>query len=367
MRLPLLPNSEEIDKEKTRNLVKLAIDQGINYFDTAYPYHHGKSEIVFGEIVKEENLRDKIYIADKMPVWDVKKEDDFYRILDEQLEKLQTDHIDFYLLHAMDKNRWEQVKNLNVTKFLENAKASGKIRHIGFSFHDNFDAFKKMCDEYSGFEFCQLQYNYIDEDGEKRTQNPGWQGLKYAAQKELGVIVMEPLRGGLLANPPVGIRDIFAKADIPRLPAEWALRYVWESQEVIIALSGMNDENQVLVNSAVASTAFPNSMPNAQMEVVKKAQNWFESKMKVSCTGCRYCVPCPKGVSIPEIFEVYNNASMRGLFEQTDKIHLTDYENLVKWNKGANLCVNCGVCVKHCPQHIDIPSKIQEAHNSLLY
>lgn len=366
MRLPLLPNSEEIDKEKTRNLVKLAIEQGVNYFDTAYPYHHGKSEIIFGEIIKEENIRNKIFIADKMPVWDVKKEEDFYRILDEQLAKLQTDYIDFYLLHAMDKNRWEQVKNLNVTKFLEQAKSQGKIRHIGFSFHDNFASFKKMCNEYDGFEFCQLQYNYIDEDGEKRTQNPGWQGLKYAAQKELGVIVMEPLRGGLLANPPSGIRDIFANADIPRLPAEWALRYVWENQEVITALSGMNDESQVLVNCAVASTAFANSMPNSQLEVVKKAQSWFESRMKVSCTGCRYCVPCPKEVSIPEIFDLYNTSSMRGLFEQTDKIQLTDYQNLVNWNKGANQCVNCGLCVKKCPQHIDIPAKIQEAHKSLL-
>ena len=366
MRLPLLQNSEEIDKEKTRKLIKLAIEQGVNYFDTAYPYHHGKSEIIFGEIVKEEKLRDKIYIADKMPVWDVKKEEDFYIILDEQLAKLQTDYIDFYLLHAMDANRWEQVKKLNVTNFLEHAKSQGKIKHIGFSFHDNYYAFKKMCDEYDGFEFCQLQYNYIDEDGEKRTQNPGWQGLKYAAQKELGVIVMEPLRGGLLANPPIGIRDIFANADIPRLPAEWALRYVWESQEVITALSGMNDETQVLVNCAVAFTAFSNSMPKSQLEVVKKAQSWFESRMKVSCTGCRYCVPCPKGVSIPEIFDHYNMASMRGLFEQTNKIQLTDYQNLVDWNKGANQCVNCGICVTKCPQHIDIPTKIQEAHNSLL-
>ena len=366
MRLPLLQNSEEIDKEKTRKLIKLAIEQGVNYFDTAYPYHHGKSEIIFGEIVKEEKLRDKIYIADKMPVWDVKKEEDFYRILDEQLAKLQTDYIDFYLLHAMDANRWEQVKKLNVTNFLEHAKSQGKIKHIGFSFHDNYDAFKKMCDEYDGFEFCQLQYNYIDEDGEKRTQNPGWQGLKYAAQKELGVIVMEPLRGGLLANPPIGIRDIFANADIPRLPAEWALRYVWESQEVITALSGMNDEAQVLVNCAVASTAFSNSMPKSQLEVVKEAQSWFESRMKVSCTGCRYCVPCPKGVSIPEIFDHYNMTSMRGLFEQNNKIQLTDYQNLVDWNKGANQCVNCGICVTKCPQHIDIPTKIQEAHNSLL-
>ena len=161
MRLPLLQNSEEIDKEKTRKLIKLAVEQGVNYFDTAYPYHHGKSEIIFGEIVKEEKLRDKIYIADKMPVWDVKKEEDFYRILDEQLAKLQTDYIDFYLLHAMDANRWEQVKKLNVTNFLEHAKSQGKIKHIGFSFHDNYNAFKKMCDEYGGFELRELRNRNI--------------------------------------------------------------------------------------------------------------------------------------------------------------------------------------------------------------
>lgn len=366
MRLPLLPNSQEIDKEKTRNLVKLAIDQGINYFDTAYPYHQKKSEIVFGKIVKEENLRDKIYIADKMPVWEVQKEEDFYRILDEQLSKLQTDYIDFYLLHAMNKERWEKVKSLNGIKFLENAKAQGKIKHIGFSFHDNIDAFKKIVDDYEGFEFCQIQYNYIDEDGEKRTQNPGWQGLKYAGQKELGVIIMEPLRGGLLANPPEQIRDIFASAEVPRLPAEWALRYIWESQEVVTALSGMNSEDQVMVNCAVASTAFPNSMPNSQIEVIKKAQNWFDSKIKVPCTGCRYCVPCPKGVSIPEIFDQYNTASMRGLLEDDKNILYTEYKNLVDRNQGANQCVNCGACVKQCPQHIEIPLKIKEAHSKLL-
>ncbi len=366
MRLPLLPNSEEIDKEKTRKLVKLAIEQGINYFDTAYPYHQKKSEIIFGEIVKEENLRDKIYIADKMPIWEVEKEEDFYRILDEQLEKLQTSYIDFYLLHALHNESWEKVKNLNGLKFLEKAKAEGKIKHIGFSFHDSIDVFKKIIDEYNDFEFCQIQYNYIDEDGEKRTQNPGWQGLKYAGQNEIGVIIMEPLRGGLLANPPAGIKDIFASADVPRLPAEWALRYIWENQEVVTALSGMNDENQILVNCAVASTAFPNSMPNSQMEVIKKAQYWFESKIKVPCTGCKYCVPCPKHVDIPGIFEKFNNASMRGLFENTEKIFLEEYKNLVDWNRGANQCIKCGACLQKCPQHIDIPGKLQEAHNSLL-
>lgn len=366
MRLPLLPNSEEIDKEKTRELVKLAINQGINYFDTAYPYHNGNSETVFGEIVKEENLRDKIYIADKMPVWNVEKEEDFYKILDEQLKKLQTSYIDFYLLHALNKDSWEKVKKLNGLTFLEKVKAEGKIKHIGFSFHDNLETFKKIVDEYENFEFCQIQYNYIDEDTEKRPQNPGWQGLKYAGKKELGVIVMEPLRGGLLANPPVGVRNIFANAEVPRLPAEWAFRFVWENQEVVTALSGMNSEDQVLVNAAVASTAFPNSMPNAQIEVIKKAQAWFDSKIKVPCTGCRYCVPCPKGVSIPEIFDHYNTASMRGLLEETGKTFLTDYKKLVEENHGANQCVNCGACAKLCPQHISIPEMLKEAHNSLM-
>ena len=366
MRLPLLPNSEEIDKEKTRELVKLAINQGINYFDTAYPYHNGNSETVFGEIVKEENLRDKIYIADKMPVWNVEKEEDFYKILDEQLKKLQTGYIDFYLLHALNKDSWEKVKKLNGLTFLEKAKAEGKIKHIGFSFHDNLETFKKIVDEYENFEFCQIQYNYIDEDTEKRPQNPGWQGLKYAGKKELGVIVMEPLRGGLLANPPVGVRNIFANAEVPRLPAEWAFRFVWENQEVVTALSGMNSEDQVLVNAAVASTAFPNSMPNAQIEVIKKAQAWFDSKIKVPCTGCRYRVPCPKGVSIPEIFDHYNTASMRGLLEENGKTFLTDYKKLVEENHGANQCVNCGACAKLCPQHISIPKMLKEAHNSLM-
>ena len=366
MRLPLLSNSEEIDKEKTRKLVKLAIDQGINYFDTAYPYHNGKSETVFGEIVKEENLRDKIYIADKMPVWNVEKEEDFYKILDEQLEKLQTNYIDFYLLHALNKDSWEKVKKLNGLTFLEKAKATGKIKHIGFSFHDNLETFKKIVDEYENFEFCQIQYNYIDEDTEKRPQNPGWQGLKYAGKKELGVIIMEPLRGGLLANPPVGVRNIFANAEVPRLPAEWAFRFVWENQEVVTALSGMNSEDQILVNSAVASTAFPNSMPNSQIEVIKKAQTWFDSKIKVPCTGCRYCVPCPKGVSIPEIFDHFNTASMRGLLEENGKTFLTDYKKLVDENHGANQCVNCGACAKLCPQHINIPEMLKEAHNSLI-
>jgi predicted aldo/keto reductase-like oxidoreductase len=366
MRFPLVPGTEDIDKEKTRELIKAAYNEGVNYYDTAWPYHHGTSEEVLGSILQEENLRDKVYIADKCPVWEIKEEADFDRILDEQLRRLKTDHIDFYLLHAMNASSWENMKKLHATSFLERAKKLGKIKHIGFSFHDSLDVFKKMIDEYAGWEFCQVQYNYLDDDGEQQTSNPGKQALAYAAKHEIGVIVMEPLRGGLLANPPKGVRDIFAAAETPRLPAEWGLRFVWESQEVVTALSGMNDMTQVLVNCATASTAFPNSLPQKQLAVVKQAKDWFESRIKVPCTHCNYCMPCPQGVSIPDVFSEYNDASLRGAFEEgAPKTVSADYIKLKKEGKGADKCVSCGLCATKCPQHIKIPDVLKEAGEKL--
>ena len=366
MRLPLVSGTQDIDKEKTRELIKAAYNEGINYYDTAWPYHHGTSEEVLGSILVEENLRDKVYIADKCPVWEIKQESDFDRILDEQLRRLKTDHIDFYLLHAMHESSWEDMKKLHATSFLERAKKLGKIRHIGFSFHDSLDVFKKMIDEYKGWEFCQIQYNYLDDDGEKQTSNPGKQALAYAAKREIGVIIMEPLRGGLLANPPKGVRDIFAAAETPRLPAEWGLRFVWESQEVVTALSGMNDMTQVLVNCATASAAFPNSLPQKQLAVIAQAKNWFESRIKVPCTGCKYCMPCPMGVDIPEVFSAYNDASMKGAFEEdAPKMVSAHYLELVKSGKGVDKCVKCGACAAKCPQHIDIPNILATAGEKL--
>ena len=366
MRLPLVPGTEDIDKEKTRELIKAAYNEGVNYYDTAWPYHHGTSEEVIGSILQEENIRDNVYIADKCPVWEIKEEADFDRILDEQLRRLKTDHIDFYLLHAMHASSWENMKKLHATSFMERAKKLGKIKHIGFSFHDSLDIFKKMIDEYVGWEFCQIQYNYLDDDGEKQTSNPGKQALAYAAKHEIGVIAMEPLRGGLLANPPKGVRDIFAAAETPRLPAEWGLRFVWESQEIVTALSGMNDMTQVLVNCATASASFPNSLPQKQLAVVKQAKDWFESRIKVPCTHCNYCMPCPQGVSIPDIFSAYNDASLRGAFEaDSPKSVSADYIKLKKDGKGADKCVGCGLCATKCPQHIQIPDMLKEAGEKL--
>jgi len=366
MRLPLVQGTKDIDKEKTRELIKTAYNEGVNYYDTAWPYHHGTSEEVLGSILAEENLRDSVYIADKCPVWEIKEESDFDKILDEQLRRLKTDHIDFYMLHAMGANQWENMKKLHATSFLERAKKLGKIRHIGFSFHDSLDVFKKMIDEYAGWEFCQIQYNYLDDDGEKQTANPGKQALAYAAKHEIGVIAMEPLRGGLLANPPKGVRDIFAAAETPRLPAEWGLRFVWESQEIVTALSGMNDITQVLVNCATASASFPNSLPQKQLAVVKQAKDWFKSRIKVPCTHCNYCMPCPQGVSIPDIFWGYNDSSMRGAFEEgVPKTVVADYLEMVKEGKGADKCVGCGLCATKCPQHIQIPERLKEAHEKM--
>ncbi|MCR4940330.1 MAG: aldo/keto reductase [Treponemataceae bacterium] len=366
MRFPLVQGTNEVDKEKTRQLIKAAFKEGVNYYDTAWPYHGGKSEEIIGSIFEEEKLRDSIYIADKCPVWEIKQEADFDRILDEQLRRLRTDHIDFYLLHAMGASRWEEMKKLNALSFLERAKKAGKIRHIGFSFHDSLEVFKKMIDEYQGWEFCQIQYNYLDDDGEKQTSNPGKQALEYAAKREIGVIAMEPLRGGMLANPPVGVRNIFAAAETPRLPAEWGLRFVLESQEIVTALSGMNDMTQVLVNCATASSAFPNSLPQKQLAVVKKAKEWFESRVRVPCTHCNYCMPCPQGVSIPDVFSEYNKASMNGAFEDgVTKVVSSGYLKLLNNGKGADKCVKCGLCAANCPQHIDIPSVLEEAGEKL--
>ncbi|MBQ0165584.1 MAG: aldo/keto reductase [Treponema sp.] len=360
MRLPQTKEGE-IDEEAVRELVKTAYAQGVNYFDTAYPYHGGKSELVIGKILEEEKLRDKVYLADKCPPWVIKETSDFDRILDEQLSKLRTDHIDFYLMHALNKESWTRMKDLGCIAFLERAKHAGKIKHIGFSFHDSIDVFKEIVDSYGGWEFCQIQYNYLDDDGEKKRGNPGKQALAYAAEHEIGVIVMEPLRGGLLANPPDVVKDIFKAAPVQRTPAEWGLKFVWESQEVVLLLSGMNAMEQMLENCATADNSNPNAMPRAQMAVVSKAKEWFESRIRVPCTGCHYCVPCPQGVSIPDVFADFNNVAMSGKLEGDKKSPSEWYRNMNKNGQGVSVCIGCGACVSKCPQHIDIPAELKKA------
>ncbi len=368
MRLPQESGDSQfgknIDIEATKAMIKEAYDQGVNYYDTAYIYHEGNSEVVLGKVLKDLGIREQVYIADKMPMWMVKEEADLERLFNEQLERLGTDYIDFYLLHSLSDKTWETVKNVHAIEFVEKKKKEGKIKHIGFSFHHEYDTFKSIVDGYAHWEFCQIQYNYLDEN-----YQAGVKGLEYAASKEIGVIAMEPLRGGLLANVPKPVKDIFANADKPRMPFEWALRWVWDNQGIITALSGMSEMDQVVGNCAIASSGKANSLPQSQIATVQKARDWFKAAMKIPCTGCAYCIPCPTKVSIPNIFKEYNRLAMEGILESgkdsAGLIHSIAYLKMKEKETGADKCITCGKCTVKCPQNIAIPEELAKIHGEL--
>jgi predicted aldo/keto reductase-like oxidoreductase len=358
MRLPTKGNDPAaIDEEGVEAIFRAAIDAGVNYIDTAWPYHGERSEDVVGRTMARLGIRDKVYLATKSPVWLVKEAGDWDRYLDRQLEKLGTNHIDFYLLHALDAGRWTEVRRLGGLDFLARAKADGRIRHAGFSFHDSLKAFKEIVDGWPGWEFCQVQYNYMDE-----AYQAGGEGIAYAASRQLGVIVMEPLRGGSLARVPAPVKTIFGSWKKPRMPAEWALRYVLDRQEVATVLSGMGKVEELVANAAVASSAKANSLLGAERELIEEARKFFATRQKVPCTTCGYCKPCPSGVNIPEVFGLYNGGMMyddlagRGSWYRSA---------LVRGGSGADQCTKCGECLEKCPQHIEIPDRLEEAHAAL--
>ena len=347
MRLPCsdsAPMSPHIDEAEAVRMIRFGIDKGINYVDTAYPYHNGNSEMVVGKALLG-GYRKKVKLATKSPVWLIHKPEDFDTYLNEQLKKLQTDHIDFYLLHALSEERWGAVLKFKMLERAEAAVKDGRIGHLGFSFHDKYEALPRIVDAYSGWTFCQIQYNYMDTE-----YQAGTKGLKYAASKGIGVIVMEPLRGGALANPPRAVRGTFESFPEKRSPVEWGLRWVWNHPEVSLLLSGMSAMPQVEENIRIAEGAEINALKAGELDLIAGARKKFEERTAIPCTLCGYCMPCPNGVNIPFNFELYNAAEM---YEDVKNARFR-YLRFMAEGERASACEGCRACEEKCPQKIPV-------------
>jgi predicted aldo/keto reductase-like oxidoreductase len=353
MRLPVIGGDEgRIDEAHAARLLQAAIEGGVNYFDTAYPYHRGASEPFVGRVLQGA-IRQQVILATKLPSWQVEQREDFDQFLNEQLRRLRTDRIDCYLLHSLKADWWRKLAGLGVLGFLERALRDGRIRFAGFSFHDELDVFKEIVDAYD-WDFCQIQYNYMDEETQAGTQ-----GLAYAAAKGLGIVVMEPLRGGALAaQAPEDIRALWETGRFKRTPAEWALRWVWDRPEVGVVLSGMNSRAQLDENCRIAGEALPASLLPEEHALIDRVHACYRERIRVPCTGCGYCQPCPEGVNIPRIFALYNDGFIFGSHRWA-RIMYTQVSNAGQTAAG---CIACGQCEEACPQGIDIIAGLRECH-----
>ena len=349
MRLPVI-NDEygNIDIEESTKQVRFSIDNGLNYIDTAYPYHEEKSEAFVAKALAD-GYREKVFLADKNPSWLIKTREDMDKYLDIQLERLNTDYIDYYLLHALNKGFWDNYIKLGVFDFIEKALASGKIKHIGFSFHDDYPVFEEIIKAYD-WDFCQIQMNYFDEE-----YQAGLKGLKLAGSLGIDVIIMEPLRGGRLAmEGPKEIQDMWAKANGNHSAAGWALRYLWNYPEVKVILSGMNNMDHIKENLNEANQAEPGMLSDKEKTIINNVKGLYKSRIKVDCTNCKYCMPCPHGVNIPGNFSFYNNAYIFDDIEHYKK----QYHGQMKPEIQADACVQCGECEPKCPQNIQIINEL---------
>ncbi len=356
MRLPT--KNGRIDKEKAKEIIYYAIDHGVNIIDTAYPYHGGSSESFLGEILKN-GYREKVKLCTKMPSWSIKKYEDMEKYLEIQLEKLQTNCIDYYLIHNLTKLRFQKLKKLGLIKFLEDAKANGKINNIGFSFHSNIDSFKEIIDSYN-WDVCLIQYNFLDDK-----HQAGTEGLEYAYTNGVNIFIMEPLKGGLLADKvPDKALKIWNETNIGRSPAEWALRWILNHPEVTSIFSGMNDIEQVKENLKVADEVLPDSLTEDELKLYDQVKEVYKESMKIECTGCGYCMPCPQGVDIPLCFNLYNQ---KYIFNKSPSF---DYLGMLGGvfsgqEAYAGLCNKCKRCVRACPQDLEIPELLGDVSREL--
>jgi predicted aldo/keto reductase-like oxidoreductase len=358
MRLPVLtgddgrPDHTRIDHELATAMLHRAVDGGVNYVDTAWMYHGDTSETWLGEALKG-GYREKVKVATKMPVWRVEKPDDFDRILAVQMERLQLGHVDFYLLHSLDADHWRAVLEQGQLASAERALADGRIGHLGFSFHGTYEDFEEILAATDIWEFCQIQFNYMDEEFQA-----GRRGLELAAGKGLGVIAMEPVRGGGLARAITPEIDaLWEEAPVHRTPAEWALQWVWSEPAVSFLLSGMSTMQHVEENLQYAGRSRPGLLSADELAVVARVRDVLRERTPIPCTSCRYCMPCPQGVDIPGVIELYNDAHVYGDLPLRQRL----YSMFLAESERADRCTACGECLDTCPQSIDIPVWMEKA------
>ena len=344
MRLPT--KRGKIDEEKAIALIRSAIDKGVNYIDTAYFYHGGESEILVGKALKG-GYRERVFVATKLSHWLIFAKKDMDFVFNEQLTKLEVSCIDYYLLHSLDATSWKKLVDLGVLPFFDELKASGKIKYAGFSFHGDIITFKTIIDSYN-WDFCQIQINILDEQ-----YQAGVEGMRYANDRDIAVFIMEPLRGGMLANAPNSVLEAYAQVQPTWTPVEWALRYLWNYKEITMLLSGMGEEAQVTENVRVAKEAFPDSLSQEEKDAITKVQGIYRKELKIGCTGCGYCMPCPFGVNIQQCFSLYNSKYLNGGHEYI--MYVIHLDGLTGPEGRAGLCTKCGACIKKCPQHLQIP------------
>lgn len=358
MRLPILDgNPTKINEPLATQMLHYAIDHGVNYVDTAYPYHGlsategGMSEIFVGNALKD-GYRDQVYLSTKLPSWNVQKKEDLKYYLDEQLKRLKTDKIDFYLLHGLGHSTWENLKDLDIFEFLDSAIEDGKIGYAGFSFHDELELFKKIVDSYE-WSFAQIQYNYMDQEFQA-----GKAGLEYISSKNMGTVIMEPLRGGCLThNIPPDIQAMWNMAETKRSLAEWALRFLWDQREVNVVLSGMNTLEDVKENVKIAGNGYADSLTDAEKNLIHEVRKAYSARIHVSCTGCNYCMPCPEGVDIPLNLNLLNDVYVYQNMAKPSG----NYSFLKAKKASASFCTDCGECEEKCTQNIKIREYLKEA------
>lgn len=355
MRFPTIKRDgkDVIDREKASAMLDTAIKSGVNYIDTAYPYHNGESELFLGEALKAYP-RDSFYLATKLPMWDVKEKDDVKRIFNKQLEKLQTDYIDFYLLHGLNAGSFKTVTNFDIVSILEELRAEGKIRYIGFSFHDSYEVFEQIVTYYD-WDFCQIQFNYMDSE-----EQAGMRGYALTEKLNIPLVIMEPVKGGSLANYSDDIKEQFYSYKPGYSIASWAMRWVGSMSNVHVILSGMSTDEQVEDNLKTFNNFEP--LSDGEKVFLNDMIGKIRARVNNGCTGCRYCMPCPHGVDIPRNFSVWNGYAM---YNNAGAVNW-NYNDMKNNKSTADMCKGCGLCETKCPQKLPIRKHLLAAHETLM-